>query len=412
VVGLLAASFGVAAGAVEIESDRHGKAAWAPAVDPKPLSEETLAGLHWLVESQNADGGWNQGEEAAGMRASMKDPNTREVSNVADSSLAALALIRAGEESDGGGLLHAKPVERAVEFVCGGIEEADGDSLAVTSLRGTRLQTKIGTYVDTFLASLFLAEAKERLVDGKLRDRAAAALDKVLAKIEKNQREDGSFEGSGWATDLSQSIAGKGINRAAQTGAEVSGGVRARSEASGRDKYDAASGTFGSKTSAGVELYAAATALAQMQDNANTNVLDKAKALEQLAAPASAPVREKAEAELDRIAKNEADLDAARKEVVAKLRDDKRFISGFGSNGGEEFLSYMNLGESLVVAGGQAWEEWDREMTRNLNRIQNQDGTWSGEHCITGRTFCTSAALLVLMVDRAPVPLAADLKRR
>ena len=32
------------------------------------------------------------------------------------------------------------------------------------------------------------------------------------------------------------------------------------------------------------------------------------------------------------------------------------------------------------------------------------DGSWAGNHCITGRTFCTATALLVLMGDRAPRP--------
>ena len=80
-------------------------------------------------------------------------------------------------------------------------------------------------------------------------------------------------------------------------------------------------------------------------------------------------------------------------------------MAGFGSNGGEEFLSYMNIAESLVVKGGEEWKRWDSEMTENLNRVQNDDGSWSGHHCITGRTFCTSTALLVLLADRTPVPL-------
>ena len=37
--------------------------------------------------------------------------------------------------------------------------------------------------------------------------------------------------------------------------------------------------------------------------------------------------------------------------------------------------------------------------------MQNEDGSWTGHHCITGRTFCTAAALLVLMGDRTPVPV-------
>ena len=59
----------------------------------------------------------------------------------------------------------------------------------------------------------------------------------------------------------------------------------------------------------------------------------------------------------------------------------------------------------LVGEGGAAWEGWDAAVTDNLNRVQNEDGGWVGHHCITGRTFVTSAALLTLMADRTPVPL-------
>jgi hypothetical protein len=68
----------------------------------------------------------------------------------------------------------------------------------------------------------------------------------------------------------------------------------------------------------------------------------------------------------------------------------------------------MNIAEMLVVKGGDEWEKWDKSMATNLGRVQNQDGSWSGDHCITGRTFCTSAALLTLMADRAPVPAVAQ----
>jgi len=35
--------------------------------------------------------------------------------------------------------------------------------------------------------------------------------------------------------------------------------------------------------------------------------------------------------------------------------------------------------------------------------MQNEDGTWAGHHCITGRVAVTSAAILNLMVDHEPV---------
>ena len=53
----------------------------------------------------------------------------------------------------------------------------------------------------------------------------------------------------------------------------------------------------------------------------------------------------------------------------------------------------------------------DRERSERsavwIRSQQNDDGSWSGHHCITGRTFCTSTALLVLMADRTPVPVTA-----
>jgi hypothetical protein len=46
-----------------------------------------------------------------------------------------------------------------------------------------------------------------------------------------------------------------------------------------------------------------------------------------------------------------------------------------------------------------------------LTRVQNKEGSWSGFHCIIGKTFCTSAALLTLMADRAPVHVTAKVKQ-
>jgi hypothetical protein len=51
-------------------------------------------------------------------------------------------------------------------------------------------------------------------------------------------------------------------------------------------------------------------------------------------------------------------------------------------------------------------------MTGSLTRVQDKDGSWSGHHCITGKTFCTATALLVLMADRAPLPVVAKDKEK
>jgi hypothetical protein len=77
------------------------------------------------------------------------------------------------------------------------------------------------------------------------------------------------------------------------------------------------------------------------------------------------------------------------------------FVGGFGSMGGEEFFSYLNISDSMKRVGGDAWSKWHADITQKILGLQNSDGTWAGHHCITGRVAMTSAAILNLTVDRA-----------
>jgi hypothetical protein len=92
------------------------------------------------------------------------------------------------------------------------------------------------------------------------------------------------------------------------------------------------------------------------------------------------------------------------KQITGQLSDAK-FVTGFGSIGGEEFFSYLNISESLRRTGGADWKKWNADMTAKLLKLQNEDGTWAGHHCITGRVAVTSAAILLLQADREPAPL-------
>jgi hypothetical protein len=410
-VGLWAAavlSLGAAENPGPAESPKgKPEAKWAPAVQPKPLSQNVERGLTWLAEHQLPKGAWGQGEESSQMGggAALKD-----TPSVADTAIAALALVRAGSTPAKGA--HARPVLQAVEFICQEIQRADQDSLYITDVRGTRVQAKLGPFIDTFLANILLAEVTGQMPDAKQEQRVAAALHKVLAKIQKNQRADGTWGGQGWATTLQQGLAVKSLNRAAQSGADVDEKVRARAEEQARKNFDRSSGKFAADGSAGVQLYSAGSNLGSVAESVKTNRQKESQLKHKLASPtATAPEKAAARATLERYQAAEKDLEEAQTAVIARL-DDKQFIAGFGSNGGEEFLSYMNIGESLVVKGGDTWKSWDKSITENLNRVQNSDGSWSGHHCITGRTFCTSAALLVLLVDRSPQPIAEKVKRR
>lgn len=413
-------------------------------IAPKPLSDQTKKGLEYLLSQQHADGGWGQG---GGWRSGSQGGRTEgdaatEPSDVGNTCIAMLALIRSGSSPKDGP--YAKQLAKAADFVMKLVEQADNESLYVTPVRDTQLQTKIGQYVDTFLAGLVMSEIKGKMPNKSSEDKLAAALDKTIGKIERHQQADGTFVGNaGWASVLSQGLCSKALNRAKLRGvavkeqtltrdknqAEVAfnaaknpatasgpaavggasvggpapavatsrlGGVRASSAAGGGD--------------AGVSLYSLSANAGRLQDKVNSNAVDERQARAVIASP-TAPAAEKAEAKrkLTVLAEEARSQDGVVSDILTRL-DDKQFLAGFGNNGGEEFLSYMNLSETMFVKGGKEWERWDRSISEQIQRVQNQDGSWSGQHCITGRTFCTATALLTLLADRAPIPVAENTK--
>lgn len=383
----------------------EGAPAWRTAVEAKPLSKHTQKGLQWLVQHQLNDGGWGQGDEAARMRASNRAANPS-AANVADTSMALLALMRSGSSPKDGQFQPA--IERGLGYILSEIEESDDDSLYVTDVRGTRVQGKIGTYVDTFTALIVLTEAKGKMATDAGNRRLDSALAKVLQKIEKNQRQDGTWDNRGWAPVLTQSMAAKGLNRAAQAGADVDEDTLTRVEVQAQGQFDAASGAVITPGAANIELYGRVANNSTMRDSMNTRAT-KVATLKKKARSADKGERERAQKELRQTEKAAVATESTEKALLRRF-DDPAFIKGFGNNGGEEFLSYMLASESLVVSGGQDWETWDAQITKLVEGVQNADGSWTGHHCITGRTFCTAAALLVLMADRTPVPMAAKIK--
>ena len=268
------------------------KAAAATPVKPKALSDGAKKGLAYLVGQQHEDGGWGQGggwrtNTQGGGRVEGKD--VADPSDVANTCVATLALVRAGSTAKEGD--HAKNVARAVEFICGQIEKSDKKSLYVTDLRGTQVQSKIGPYVDTFAALLVLSELKGKMPDEKSEKRLVEAMNKVIGKIEDNQRKDGTFASNdGWASVLSQGLCSKGLNRAAQNGFTVKRETLARDAEQAGQGLDAKTGKFASAdgiagsgksapSDAGVTIYntSARTAALQEQVNSLKQTEDKAR---------------------------------------------------------------------------------------------------------------------------------------
>src|SRR5262249_4431880 len=158
------------------------------AVKPKPIAEKTKKALAYLVSQQHEDGGWGQGGgwRNASQGGRVEGAEVQDPSDVGNTAIAALALIRAGNTPQQGE--YAKQVAKAAEFIAKKVDKVEQDSPYVTDILGTQLQSKIGQYVDTFLAALVLSELKGKMPEEASEKRLAAALDRTLAKIEKHQK--------------------------------------------------------------------------------------------------------------------------------------------------------------------------------------------------------------------------------
>jgi hypothetical protein len=321
-------------------------------------SQSVDVALAWLASVQGADGGWGQdGGETSYVRDGERLETTG--NDLANTAVATLALMRSGSTPTSG--RYAAQVRKGLEFVLRGVEQSQVQGLALKTIEGTQIQRKLGPYIDTFLTSRLLGEIDGETGDAKLDQRVRAALAFCVDKIETNQAEDGSWNVSGgWAPILGTSLASQSLALAESKGVSVDREVVGRVDEYAKNVAKASS----APAAAGVRLY---------QD---------AQVLEQLS-------------------RSEADREANKDEIAevrGKLRD-AQFQAGYGSMGGEEFFSYLNISDSLRRTGGDAWKDWNRDMQSKLVRLQNNDGSWAGHHCITGRVAVTSAAVLTLTVE-------------
>src|SRR5215470_2934798 len=192
------------------------------ATTPAEVSAAVEKGAKWLASVQGADGGWGQDGGAASYVRQTENLESKG-NDVANTAVAALALLRAGDQ-------YRPNVERAVDFILKKIEASPGDGLSITDVNQTQIQRKLGPFIDTFLASMLLARVDGTLA-GANKARVRKGLEKCVAKIERNQMTDGSWNiAGGWAPVLGTSLASQGLYMASMKGVAVSGEVMARAD--------------------------------------------------------------------------------------------------------------------------------------------------------------------------------------
>src|SRR5215475_3925482 len=379
----------------KIDTQQKAVAA-ATSIAPSEISASVEKGAKWLASVQGADGGWGQD---GGSTSNIRQTENLESkgNDVANTAVAALALLQAGNQ-------YRPNVERAIEFILKKVEASPTNGLSITDVNNTQIQRKLGPYIDTFLASMLLTRVDGALA-GANKARVRSGLEKCVAKIERNQLSDGSWNiAGGWAPVLGTSMASRSLYEASQKGVKVDQTVLAQAEnytVNSQKDQVVATGRGGVVSERAVRELPINGRGVKSMARMETSDASLPAAAASLPAAAGVDLYQSAQAleQLSRTAESRKDNAIAINAISAKLNDAK-FVEGFGSIGGEEFFSYLNISDSLKRTGGKEWSDWHSKILQKILKLQNNDGMWAGHHCITCRVAVTSAAILNLKSDR------------
>ena len=372
---------------------------------PAEVKTSIIRSLSWIAGAQLSNGGWGAGSHN---RQDIRDPHLV-TADPATTSVVSLALLRTGNTLTTGP--YHQQLNKATEFLLQAIEQWQADQPYLTRLTGTQPQQKLGQNIDAILTVQYFTNLLKYHDQHPWKERIEKGLQKCVTRIEKEQDSDGGWKGGGWAPVLQSALADRALESAGEAGMTVDTMVMAKSKNYQKGNFDTATKSAITGKAAGVMLYSLSSTTRSSAKEAKKAKLMVEKGRKEGKVNKDAMLNE------ETLVKSGA-TPAEAKEMVAALminentknqsaRED--VMSGFGSNGGEELISYLMTGESIILQGdADDWKKWYSTMSKKIVSIQKQDGSWEGHHCITSPVFCTAAALLILSVqnDLSLTPVA------
>jgi len=376
-----------------IDTSQEGK--WISTFKaPEKVESSIKKGLDWINNAQANDGGWGAGTHA---RQDIMDPHAVK-SDPATTSLVAMSLLRTDNTLEKGD--YSKNLNRATEFLLKIIENCPANQAYITTLTNTQPQIKLGRNIDVILTAQFFTNMlRYKIGDAGLKTRIEKALDKCVKRIQQSQDTDGSWKDGGWAPVLQSALANNALESAGDVGRKIDSAVLLRGYKYQNGNFDVNTNSVVTGKAAGVMLYglSSTTRASAKESKRAKDLVQKAKkdgkikdeeVTEENLKEAGVTTTDAKEL-VTAYSINKASKDQAVREDV---------MVGFGNNGGEEFMSFLMTGESMLMQGGNDWSKWYDMMSAKLMNIQNEDGSWNGHHCITSPVFCTATCLLILSI--------------
>lgn len=350
-------------------------------------------GLNFLIQAQHPDGGWG-----AGTRQRVIDPHAV-TPDPATTSIVAMSIMRSGTTFEEGE--YSQALKKAHLFLMEASEASANNSGNITELQGTQIQVKLGQSIDAILTAQYFTNSLDVLSEKPMIDRTRNCLQICVNKIQEKQDVDGSFKGRGWAGLLQSSYANNALESAQNQGIAVKEEALENSRAYQKQNYSVKDRAGNTERGAGVMLYSVSSSSRASATEAKRakKELEKAKA--------KGLISDSAQINIDNLmaigmAEDEAlKLDAADKiykssKIVAQS---DQVMTGYGNNGGEEFLSFLQTGEGMVVNQDIEWKDWYNKISIRMIDIQEKNGSWRGHHCITSPVFCTATSILILSIN-------------
>lgn len=318
-----------------------------PWTELTPQSERAVQrGDEWLMKTLHRDGGCGV--------------DIGQPTDIGCSSMVGLALMAQGNTPVEGP--HSREVQRILSFLLRAVDNMPADD--ITSQIGTQLQNKIGRHAHSFFSATFLAEV---IGEGWDTEPVRAALKRVVRAIVGSQTAQGHWGDQSWAPMLGTVMGWVSLRAAHYAGIKVGGSPDLTA------KY---------------LVQQMQVNLAQHQGSWMHTLYKNATGIRVLYALGM---------ESEAIAKRAFD------DVKQLVHRDN---TAFSQAGGEEYLAFHLITETMLQKAGDDWATWYPTVRDKIVGVQNADGSWTGHHCITSRTFCTAAAILVLTAPNRYLPIS------
>lgn len=274
-------------------------------------------------------------------------------------AIAGLALLSQGNTPDSGP--HSQELRQILHYLLNVIERTPEDAVPLETQ--TQIQRKIGRYAPLFLMTLFLSQVHG---ESSRDDQAIqSALDRLVRAITAAQQADGTWGNESWAPVLGTVLGWECLRACASAGIDVDASTERIGQAlvknmKERNEVDVSHWMF--------NFYKETSSLRVLYSLGYND---------------------------------DPDFQEGVSRVLQLPHAEPRL---FTEAGGEEFLAFYLVTECMLKQEEDSWAEWYPVVSSKMVGVQNADGSWTGHHCITSRTFCTAAAMITLQAPYQCLP--------